>query len=106
MPPKGPTSSSFGGKDGSPGNDPRKGKPGPGRHPKSLVLFLKELRKSAAAQQALQRAAADENSRGFSTAWKYLADYDDAKPAAKKELSGKVEVTVKFAREGKKNTAG
>lgn len=94
---------SYGQKDG---NDPRLGKPGPGRHPKSLVLFLKRLRQSAKAQLALQAAAEDPDSRNFATAWRYLAEYDDDKPAEKRELSGKVEISVKMTREGPRRTSG
>ncbi len=81
------------------GKGPKPGAKNAGRRPKSLTLHLKDLRRSAEAQQALARAAADETCRGFGTAWKVLADYDEEKPAERKELKGDVKVSVVFGEE-------
>ncbi len=104
--PRHATATSFGGKQGNTpkGNNPKR--PGPGRRPKSLCLHLIDLRRSAAAQKALMEAATDSESRNFGTAWKVLTDYDDEKPAEKRELSGAVTVSVRFVRESSKRTAG
>lgn len=77
-----------------------------GRKPEAFTSFLTKLRQNPALHQALERAVTDETSPGFRSALKVLTDYDTEKPAEKKELSGKLEVTVRVAREGRRITAG
>lgn len=84
---------------GTPGNA------GGGRPPKAFKDFLAELRRDPLAQAALEKAAKDSESRSFGAAWKIVADYDDEKPAEKRQIVGPVEVHVKFAREGRRVTA-
>ena len=67
---------------GNPGN-----KGGTGRPPNELRNWLADLRKKPSVQDALERAASDEYSRGFAAAWKILTDYDPDRP--KGEDSGK-----------------
>ena len=77
-----------------------------GRPPAAFKDFLAKLRKDPLALEALERAARDEASKGFSAVWKMAAEYDTEKPAERKELSGNVAVTVRVAREGRRITAG
>ncbi len=93
---KSANATSFGAKDGNPTN---RGKPGPGRPTKSFSHFLKNLRNSAAAQEAVKAALSDPESRGFSAALRTVTDYDEEKPAEKKQLSGDVKVSVVFGEE-------
>lgn len=58
-----------------------------GRKPKNWGAFLKGLRDSETVQQAVQRAAEDETSRGFQPVLRLLADYDAEKPAAKSDVT-------------------
>lgn len=76
-----------------------------GRRPQAFKDFLARLRQDPTLHEALERAARDETSRGFASALKVMTDYDDDKPAEKKQLSGKVEVVVRIAREGRRVTA-
>ena len=102
--PKRATATSFGGKSGNPrGNGPPKGSGG--APTKAFKHFLANVRNSAKAQKALQDAAEDPEGRNFGHAWKYLTDYDDDKPAEKKQIVGPVEVRVKIVREGRRVTA-
>jgi hypothetical protein len=82
------------------------GNPGGGRPPSAFKDFLAELRANPEALAALKKAASDPEMKSFGSAWKIVTDYDPDKPAEKKELSGKVEVTVRVAREGRRVTAG
>lgn len=77
-----------------------------GRRPEAFKDFLARLRQSPGLHLALERAAQDETCQGFKSALKVLSDYDDDKPAEKKVLSGKLEVVVRVAREGRRITAG
>lgn len=79
--------------------------PGSGRPKGTLKAFLTKLRKDPLAHDALEKAARDENSRNFRTAWKIAADYDDEKPAEKHTIVGPIVVKVSFSREGKRTTA-
>lgn len=89
---------------GNPGNSG--GKPGrSGRLPSPFKAFLSKLRSDPGFQQAIETAAKDPGSRGFSAALKLVTDYDDEKPAEKKEVSGKLEVRVRIEREGRRVTA-
>jgi hypothetical protein len=66
--------------------------------------FLSAVRTSPDAQDALERAAKDELCRNFGNAWKVIVDYDEDKPAEKKELNGRVEMVVRVEREGRRIT--
>jgi hypothetical protein len=79
--------------------------PGAGRPPGKFKDFLAELRRDPEFQDAVRQAAKDPNSRGFGNALKLLAEYDDEKPAEKRQIVGPVEVHVKIAREGRRVTA-
>ena len=81
-------------------------KGGTGRPPAAFKDFLAKLRANPKALEALERGACDETLKSFGSAWKLITEYDPDKPAARKELSGKVEVTVRVAREGRRQTAG
>src|SRR5207248_1748611 len=99
--PRRATSTSFGAESGNPkGRGPKKGAPNAGPRTQSFKHFLANVRQSAKAQLALQRAAEDPDSRNFSTAWKLLGEYDDEKPAEKHAIVGPIEVRVKITREG------
>ena len=87
-------------KTGNPGNA------GGGRTPDAFKDFLKRLRANPEALAALERAAKDETLRSFGGAWKLASEYDEDKPAEKKQISGKVEVRVSIVRENRRNTAG
>jgi hypothetical protein len=83
---------------GNPGNK------GGGRPPAAFKAFLAQLRADPKAQEAFEAAAHDATSRNFSAAWKIAAEYDDDKPAEKHAIAGKVEVTVRIQREGRRLT--
>jgi hypothetical protein len=72
--------------------------------PNAFKAFVRSIRDDPKARQALVDAAQDPNSRNFGIAWKIATDYDDEKPAQKKELSGRVEMTVRIVREGQRPT--
>lgn len=76
-----------------------------GRKPEAFTNFLARLRQDPRLHDAIEKAAMDASNPGFKSALKVLTDYDDAKPAEKRELSGKLEVRVKIAREGRRVTA-
>ncbi len=89
---------------GNPGNSG--GKPGrSGRIPAPFKTFLAKLRSDPEFHDALEKASRDPESRGFNAALKLMSDYDDEKPAEKRQIVGPVEVHVKFAREGRRTTA-
>lgn len=89
---------------GNPGNSG--GKPGrSGPRPAPFKAFLGKLRSDPLFHAALEKAARDTESRGFSAALKLVSDYDDEKPAEKRQIVGPVEVHVTFKREGKRTTA-
>ena len=90
---------------GNPGNSG--GKPGrSGRPPEAFKAFLGKLRTDRKFHNALAKAARDPSSRGFGAALKMLSDYDEDKPAERRELSGRLEISVKMTREGRRRTAG
>ncbi len=70
-------------------------KGGTGRPPKTFATFLKSLREDEDVQAAMKQAASDPNSRGYGAVIRTLTDYDDEKPAEKKQLSGELVVRVK-----------
>lgn len=76
-----------------------------GRPPSAFKDFLKRLREDPAFQDALEAAALDYKSRGYTAALKVITDYDDTKPAEKKQIVGPVEVRVRVIREGRRATA-
>ena len=80
------------------------GNKGGGRPPKKFAAFMRGLRESGDVQQAIERAARDESSRGFQPVLRAMTDYDDEKPAEKQQLVGPIEVSVRFVREGRKAT--
>jgi hypothetical protein len=74
---------------GTPGNA------GGGRIPQAFKDFLKsEIRENATSRDALVKASQDDKGRNFKAAWDLAADYDDEKPAEKKELSGELVIRV------------
>lgn len=77
-----------------------------GRRPERLVHFIAELRRSPDFHAALENAAYDHNSKHFNAILKLVAEYDDEKPAEKRQIVGPVEVRVRIARESRKTTAG
>lgn len=76
-----------------------------GRKPEAFGKLLARLRNSPELAHSLEAAIKDHESRAFASALKVLTDYDDEKPAEKRQIVGPVEVVVKFAREGKRSTA-
>lgn len=64
--------------------------------------FLKSVRDDPKARAAFVKAASDPNSRNFGIAWRIVTEYDDDRPAEKKEVSGTVNVTVRIEREGRR----
>lgn len=87
---------------GNPGN-----KGGNGAIPKAFKDFMRdEIRNGFKSRHALVEASQDPESKSFSTAWKVATDYDDDKPAEKRQIVGPVEVVVKVVREGRRITAG
>lgn len=104
--PRRASATSFGRESGNPqGRGPKKGAPNAGPRTKSFKHFLANVRQSAKAQAALQAAAEDPDSKNFGTAWKLLGEYDEDKPAEKRQIVGPVEVRVKVVREGRRVTA-
>jgi hypothetical protein len=77
-----------------------------GAWPKSFVPFLMYLRESKDLQKSLVEIAKNPRARNFPALLKLLTMYDPEKPAAKKEVSGKTEIVVRFEREGRRITAG
>lgn len=82
---------------GLPGN-----KGGTGRPPNVFKTFLARLRQDPDFQDALEKAAKDPTGRGFGAALKVVTDYDDDKPAEKKQIGGAIELRVKIEREGRR----
>ena len=81
------------------------GNKGGGRPPNAFKDFLADLRRDPQALAALRAAACDPSLRSFGAAWKLAADYDDDKPAEKRQIVGPVEVRVRIEREGRRVTA-
>jgi hypothetical protein len=80
---------------------------GTGRPPKAFKDFLRaEIRDSTQGRQALATAAQDPDCRNFAQAWKIATEYDDEKPAEKRQIVGPIEIHVKMVREGRRLTAG
>lgn len=82
-----------------------KGNAGGGRAPGTWKAFLVEVRNAGKVRDEFEAAVSDRTSKGYAAALRVLTDYDPDKPAEKRELSGKVEVTVNVQREGKRRTA-
>jgi hypothetical protein len=80
------------------------GNKGGGRRPEKLVHFLAELRQAPDFHDALQKAAFDPDCRGFASVLRLLGEYDDSKPAEKKQVEGSVAVRVVVQREGRRQT--
>lgn len=76
-----------------------------GRKPNAFKDFLAQLRRDPEALEAFRQAALDPTCRSFGSAWKLMSDYDDEKPAEKKQIVGPIEVRVKMVREGRRITA-
>ena len=76
-----------------------------GRAPKGFAAFLTELRNDEAVQDAIRAAATDPTSKGFAPVLRALTDYDNDKPAEKRQVVGPVEVKVRIVREGRRITA-
>ena len=76
-----------------------------GRPPGTWAEFMRQLRADPKVQAAVKEAATDHTSPGFRSAVKLLADYDDAKPAEKRQIVGPVDVRVTIEREGRRTTA-
>lgn len=85
---------------GNPGNK------GGGRTPEAFKDFLKRLRADPEFQDELEAAAKNSLTKGYGSALKVVTDYDDDKPAEKRQIVGPVEVHVKVVREGRRLTAG
>lgn len=63
------------------------GKKGRSGRPKAkFKAFLAKLRDDPEFQQAIEDAATDPSSRGFSAALKLVTDYDDEKPAQRVQI--------------------
>lgn len=72
------------------GDDPRRGvgkKGRSGRPPEQFRRFLARLRRDPEFHDALELAAKDPNSRGFSSALKTLETYDKNKPATRTDVT-------------------
>ncbi len=68
---------------------------GHGGTPKAFKDFIREeIRNGFKSRHALVEASQDTESKAFGIAWKLAADYDDEKPAEKKELSGELVIRV------------
>lgn len=89
---------------GNPGNSGGK-KGRSGRKPGPFKAMLSRLRDSAELAQSLEAAVKDHESRAFPAALKLLSDYDDTRPAEKRQIVGPVEVRVRIEREGRRVTA-
>lgn len=76
-----------------------------GRKPNAFKNFLAELRADPLARVAFETAARDSGNRNFAAAWKLMADYDDEKPAEKRQIVGPIEVRVRVIKEGRRVTA-
>ncbi len=63
---------------------------GSGRPPAPFTNALKLLRDNPKLHKALETAATDPESKGFSSALKVLTDYDEEKPAARSEVKATV----------------
>jgi hypothetical protein len=77
-----------------------------GRRSQKLSLFLAELREKPDFHAAIEDAALNPESKNFGMALKLVAEYDNDKPAEKRQIVGPVEVHVKMVREGRRLTAG
>lgn len=89
---------------GNPGNSG--GKPGrSGRLPSPFKAFLAKLRADPGFHAAIETAAKDPSSRGYSAALKLVSEYDEDKPAEKQQIVGPIEVSVRIVREGRRVTA-
>ena len=78
-----------------------------GRKPDAFKDFLKaEIRDHPDSRQALVDASRTPGNGAFTSAWKIATDYDDTKPAEKAQITGKLEIRVVIAREGRRVTAG
>lgn len=96
---KTPTETPRTGKNGNPLKTGNPGNKGGGRPPDAFKDFLARLRRDPKALAAFRAAALDSSNRSFGAAWKLAAEYDEEKPAEKKQLQGKFEVSVRFVRE-------
>jgi hypothetical protein len=59
-----------------------------GRKPEAFTQFLTRLRESPELAASLMTAVSNPESRAFSSALKVLTDYDEDKPAKRKEVTG------------------
>ena len=84
---------------GNPGNK------GGGRPTGAFKAFLAKLRNNPKALAALEAAACDPTLKSFGAAWKLATDYDDDKPAEKRQIVGPVEIVVRIEREGRRITS-
>ncbi len=66
------------------------GNAGGGRPPAPFRDALALLRANPKLHKALERAATNEDSKGFSSALKVLTDYDEEKPAQRSEVKATV----------------
>lgn len=76
-----------------------------GRKPDAFKNFLAKLRQDPTALAALKAAASDSESRAFGSAWKLISEYDENKPAEKRQIVGPIEVRVRVIKEGRRITA-
>jgi hypothetical protein len=76
-----------------------------GRRSQKLATFLAELRQKPDVHQAIEEAASDPDCRSFGMALRLIAEYDNEKPAEKRQIVGPVEVHVKMVREGRRLTS-
>jgi len=76
-----------------------------GRPPNDLRAFLAALRSDPDVQKAFREALLDCNSRGFGAALRILTQYDNDKPAEKRQIVGPTVVTVQYVREGRRVSA-
>jgi hypothetical protein len=76
-----------------------------GRPPGPFKDFLKRLREDPQFHEALEAAAKAPGTKSFGAALKVITDYDEEKPAEKKQIVGPVEVRVRVVREGRRVTA-
>lgn len=79
--------------------------PGSGRPPGPFKALLRRIRESPELAASIEAAVADHESRAFPAALKLLSDYDDEKPAEKRQIVGPIEVRVRVTREGRRVTA-
>lgn len=79
---------------GNPGNSGGK-KGRSGRRPESFAAFIRALHGDKAVREAIEDAAQDSASKGFSAVLKLMAEYDPERPAPpKQELTGELVVRV------------